>query len=292
MKLKKRVRKMWGRVSGNSRKKSYSASPVTHEISESSASAPPHAFSQEILDTHILPAKRHGVEPHIHPQDFMYWYTVDYAAPANAHAAAAINYFDGGAEHAHKIVGIAEMPALAKKKIRLLEFASGYGRLSRHLKKYSNLDLVCSDIHQEAIEFLSNSLGVRAFVSHSQPAAFLHEGKYDVTFVLSLFTHLPKLTFGHWLTKLYETVNPGGRLIFTTHGVSHLASAPGLELPSDGFYFSAGSEQKDLNPSEYGVTITRPDYVFAAIRECTASNNIFFEQEGFGTQDLWIVYRT
>ena len=32
-----------------------------------------YAFTGDILDVHIQAAKRYGVEPVIHPKDFMYW---------------------------------------------------------------------------------------------------------------------------------------------------------------------------------------------------------------------------
>ena len=250
----------------------------------------PDAFTGDILDVHIQAAKRYGVEPVIHPKDFMYWATVHGLPPAEAHPRSAMNYFEGGSACAHRIASIIGEPAFRSRKTRLLEFASGYGRVSRHLNKYPHIELVCSDVHENATDFLHKSLGLKAFTSATHPDDFSHAEKYDVTFVLSLFTHLPKHTFGLWLSRLYETVTPGGRLIFTTHGQTHLP--PGMEWPSDGFMFTEVSEQKDLDTGEYGSTITNPDYVFSEIRTSTGSSRISFEQMGYATQDLWIVHRT
>lgn len=94
-----------------------------------------YAFTGEILDVHIQAAKRYGVEPVIHPKDFMYWATVPGLPPVEAHPRSATNYFEGGSACAHRIASIIGAPAFRSRKTRLLEFASGYGRVSRHLNK-------------------------------------------------------------------------------------------------------------------------------------------------------------
>ena len=295
MKWRKRLRRVVSRISASRAiKRHKSVAPSKPETKEQSRDAVTvGVLSQEILDNNCAAAKRYGVEPAVHAADFIYWFHV--AHPVHEFVVVPIRlYFDEGAKSAHKLVAIIDSQGLrGEEKVRLLEFASGYGRLSRHLKQYPHIDLVCADIHNDAIEFLVNTIGVKAFISNSQPEEFLYEEKFDVTFALSFFTHMPKVSFGHWLGALYKTLNPGGRLIFTTSGYGILPEVPGVEIPPDGFLFMEVSEQKDLDVREYGSTIVKPEYVIAQIIENTHSDHIVWRQSNWDQrQDLWIVHRT
>ncbi len=295
MGLRKRMKKVFrgiGAPSARARETSFPVSP-TENSEQKKDIVTVGVVSPEILSHNSAAARLHSVESAVHPADFIYWFHV--AHPSNPSVGAPIrHYFDEGAKSAHKLVSIIDVvDRNNEKKVHLLEFASGYGRLSRHLKRYPHIDLCCSDIHEEAIDFLSNTLGVNAFLSHSEPEQFETKEKFDVTFALSFFTHMPKATFGRWMRALYQTLNPGGRLIFTTHGYANLADVPDVEIPSDGFLYLEMSEQKDLDLDEYGVSITKPEYVMAQIIEHTGSHHIVCKQSNWDEkQDLWIVHRT
>lgn len=293
MKFRKRIKKVLGRARPK---------PILEQseaVTASDASGPDESdkavnigvFTQEMLDLHSISARRYGVEPTVHAADFMYWFHVG----NECHPSVEIPihyYFDDGSVSAHKLVVIMESEGLGgEEKVKVLEFASGYGMVTRHLKRYPQLDLVCSDIHQDAIDFLQNTLGARAFLSNSQPEEFRSEEKFDATFALSFFTHMPKDSFGRWIGALYRTLKPRGRLIFTTHGYATLADIPGIEMPPDGLLFFASSEQKDLDPQEYGNTIVKPEYVMAQIIENTGSKHIVYKHAGWWSrQDIWIVH--
>ncbi len=86
-----------------------------------------------------------------------------------------------------------------------------------------------------------------------------------------------------------------GYLIFTTHG---LKSCENLEItpadvPSDGFWFSAHSEQDDLDTAEYGCTLATPDFVIPEIYRQTGGAPIVIYKFGhwWEHQDLYVVKR-
>ena len=82
---------------------------------------------------------------------------------------------------------------------KLLEFASGYGCVTRHIKKNPDYDVVSCDIHPQAVDFLRSRIDVKAIQSMHVPEEFAPVDKFDVVFALSFFSHMPKSSFGRWL---------------------------------------------------------------------------------------------
>lgn len=153
------------------------------------------------------------------------------------------------------------------KTPRFLEFASGHGRFTRHLVKALGAGRVtASDVVADAVEFARDALGVTALPSTREPEALHWPARYDVVFVLSLFSHLPRRTWGRWLKKLFEAVAPGGLLVFSTHG-AEAARRQGVQWDAEGFYFAAASESQAIDVADYGTAFTSPAFVQARIAE-------------------------
>jgi cyclopropane fatty-acyl-phospholipid synthase-like methyltransferase len=160
----------------------------------------------------------------------------------------------------------------APPRAAVLEFASGYGCVTRHLVNAPNIELWCSDIHEDAIDFLRRELGARPILSAHVPEDFKPAAAFDAVFALSFFTHMPLATWERWLARLIAVTRPGGLIIFTTHGLQSVQYVcPGTALPESGFWFTAASEQKDLPTEEYGLSVTTPDFVRAAIERTGAA---------------------
>ncbi len=135
---------------------------------------------------------------------------------------------------------------------RLLDFASGYGRVTRHLAHALPAERIAiAEILPEAVEFQRRELGVQGLVSTARAEDFRCEDRFDAIFVTSLFTHLPEPTFGAWLETLVGVLAPGGLLVFSTHDESLL---DGETLPENGLLFHAVSESDSLAKEEYGST--------------------------------------
>ena len=144
---------------------------------------------------------------------------------------------------------------------QVLEFASGHGRFTRHLVKALGHERVTvSDVVPGAVAFSTAQFGVRGFVSTSEPAALAWPGRYDLVFVLSLFSHLPRATWAAWLRRLWDAVAPGGVLVFTTHG-DFAAQRAGVTLDEQGFHFVGASESTAIDAQEYGTAFTSPGFV-------------------------------
>ena len=240
-------------------------------------------FTGSVCTACVNAAQRWGVSPKIHPEDMIFRYLM--SRPEH--------YFNDGATSAQKLRAILAEDCHVEVNggnLRLLEFASGYGRVTRHLKKSMPLrDLVACDIHPQAIRFIE-SLGVKAVQSASRPEDLHFDNGFDVVFALSFFSHMPKNTFGRWLRTLAAAVVPGGFLIFTTHGLLSQKRIPKCAFDDEGFYFGPMSEQKDLSTAEYGVTVVKPQFVYDQIAGLPdLALQVFREGFWWEHQDTYIV---
>ena len=174
---------------------------------------------------------------------------------------------------------------------KVLEFASGYGRVSRHLK---HLSLTAADIHSDAVDFLNERIGVQAVRSTQIPEHFDPGALYDFIFVLSFFSHLPDAVFGRWLGKLTSLLRPGGKLLFTTHGE---AAGEKSKILRDCLDSSSGygflpdaTDQPQLESALYGSSIVTPSYVIPQIyRHTDARIESFAQARWWVLQDEWII---
>lgn len=149
----------------------------------------------------------------------------------------------------------------------VLEFASGHGRFTRHLVKAVGAQRVTvSDIVEDAVQFACSNFGVQGFVSSSVPEQLRWPRQYDLVFVLSLFSHLPRATWGRWLQALKGAVAPGGLLVFSTHGVK-AANFHHVQMDESGFFFTPSSESRAIDGQEYGTTFTSPEFVAAQVSQ-------------------------
>lgn len=235
------------------------------------------------------------VTPVLHPDDHMFGFL--YGALNNPLEVALNYYFNGGAHDASVIVDRLKRLGISRSALSILEFAAGYGRITRHLvsrleaKRY----VVC-DIHLEAVNFLKAEMGVISVLSSSVPEELNIQEKFDFIFVLSLFSHLPDGSFQRWLRALYERLSPGGYLLFTTHGEAAMEKASNLREGYDeakGFGYLLRSEQLDLDFKQYGTTVATPRYVISAIYDATKGQiESFTPNCWFGIQDEWIVRKS
>ena len=241
-------------------------------------------------------AVKFAVPPDIHSEDFIYQHHLDVQTdPDRDRARAHVTeyYFLDGDRSAKRLDALIRQfhPEAMSRRLALLEFASGYGCVSRHLRRMDDrYDLVACDIHPQAIDFLRERLDVAAVLSRSRPDEFAVDRRFDVVFCLSFFSHMPDRTFGDWIEALFSTLMQGGLLIFTTHGREGYIDIGRPALHPGGYWFAPMSEQKDIPTDEYGCMVATPLYVMERIARCHGAAVVFF-QEAFwwGKQDLFIV---
>ena len=105
----------------------------------------------------------------------------------SSHQKEAIDYyFKDGQNSAQILLNlITSLYPPTANPIQLLEFASGYGCVTRHLLNLqTNLSITTCDIHEEAISFIENKLNTSSILSHPEPEQLkLDSSTYDIVFV-------------------------------------------------------------------------------------------------------------
>src|SRR5258706_6729105 len=150
----------------------------------------------------------------------------------------------------------------------LLDFASGYGRVTRFLVRAVPAARVwVADVYAGGVRFQAERFGVHGVVSAIRPEDFACAERFDVILVTSLFTHLPQERFVDWLRVLLGLLNPGGLLAFSAHSPEVLPA--GEEMPANGFLFAPTSESGSLDTCDYGSTWVTADFVHSALEQAT-----------------------
>lgn len=175
---------------------------------------------------------------------------------------------------------------------RVLDFGSGYGRLTRALRhRLDPARLWVSDIYADAVAWQQATFGVHGVVSAPDPDGFAATGEFSIVFAASVFSHLPDGLFQRWLARLYGHVAPRGLLAFSVHD---RALAPeGQTIGPDGIGYGLWSESDTLDPAIYGMSYVSEAFVRRAVAEACgerAGRTLRrFPRALFENQDLYVV---
>jgi SAM-dependent methyltransferase len=174
---------------------------------------------------------------------------------------------------------------------RLLDFASGFGRVTRHIVTDVDPGSVwVSDIYAEGVAFQERYLGVHGIVSTTEPESFPCDLTFDAVLVSSLFTHLPEARFLGWLRRLGELVAPGGLLLFSVHDLSLRRGVE--EEPANGIAFQEISESGSLETREYGTSWVGERFVRKAVERAVGPYPVLRIPRGLASfQDLYVVVK-
>ncbi len=174
-------------------------------------------------------------------------------------------YFRSGASIADALLQVLRWrfgPAV--RTVRILDFASGYGRVTRFLVRDLPPERVwVADVYADGVRFQEERFGVHGIVSAIRPEDFACAERFDAILVTSLFTHLPEERFVAWLRVLLGLLAPGGLLVFSIHSSSVLPV--GVVMPEEGIHFQEISESGSLATSDYGSTWVTEAFVRSAL---------------------------
>jgi SAM-dependent methyltransferase len=244
-------------------------------------------FEEQRLDGNYTDA--FGIDAQISPDDDIFRFFANHPSCTNPIR----DYLSDGWRTLVELGSLLETMDRPLSRCRsFLEFASGFGRFSRHLAKALPAhSLHVSDVVAGSVDFLKQRLAVDGFYSVSRPEQLATPQKYEVIFVLSLFSHLPENTWSSWLARLYDALEDGGVLIITTHG-EKCARLFKVDFPENGFVFISSSESKALSGDEYGSTFTSSDYVQRAIvQHLPGAVSHAFPARFWGNQDAFAIVK-
>lgn len=151
-------------------------------------------------------AQNYNVNASIHPEDHIFQFLV--TNPVFPSKKEAIDYyFKDGRKSAETLLDLTtSFYPPVDTPIKLLEFASGYGCVTRHLLNLqTNLRITACDIHEEAITFLERTLHTSSILSHPEPEQIKLSSTYNIVFGLSFFLicliQLGFVGFRHCITQ-------------------------------------------------------------------------------------------
>ena len=255
------------------------------------------AFAPTYLPAHNLKEKHHlsgnfsqwmGVNAEISPEDDIFRFFANHPTSKNPFR----DYLSDGWRTMVELQGVLDIFDLSVGRCnKFLEFACGHGRFTRHLARVLNHgQLTVSDVVPGSVDFLQSTLGVKGFYSSTDPEKLQIPEKYDVIFVLSLFSHLPVSVWKSWFKVLHSALTPGGLLIFSTHG-EKCARLEGVELGEHAYQFFPSSESTALDGATYGCTYASLDYVKNAVIDALGENVTIHATPNhfWGNQDAIVV---
>ncbi len=242
----------------------------------------------------------------IDPRDEMYRFISDYwdwpyhetRMPHRVYAPRA--YLASGEKHFRVVEEVFAQAGHPLPSVRsFLEFACGYGRMTRFLVHRVNPTRVTvSDISAAAVAFVSTTLGVQSFVSVADPRDLDHNARYEAIYVGSLFTHLNYEYWAAWLERLYSLLEDKGVLVFTTHSPRVLEElygagwAPQVKRNADGFSFLETNETHGrLATDYYGATFVTESFVRGVVQANTLGRITAFYPWTQNYQDVYVLER-
>lgn len=101
----------------------------------------------------------------------------------------------------------------------VLDFGCGYGRVYRALAAaFPHAQLTASDLMEPAARFCAETFGGDWARSYEDLDKVELPRTYDLTWLGSVFTHLPPHRWWTMTRFLARVTNPGGLVVFTAHG--------------------------------------------------------------------------
>ena len=128
------------------------------------------------------------------------------------------HYFSTG-ESALRVILAAISLAQAPVPQRILDFGAGAGRVTRWLKAaFPDAQIHGCDVREGDMAFLRSTFGVKAWTVGFDFNDLTIADRYDLIWVGSIITHLPKPATRRLIRKLVCSLNPGGLLAVSFHG--------------------------------------------------------------------------
>jgi SAM-dependent methyltransferase len=241
----------------------------------------------------------------VDPEDDLMHYTLDYAAGEHSslrYYHGVRMYLEGGKWNCAEVEKVlADIGFTLSNATSMLEFACGFGRLTRHfVHMLPAARITGSDIDPRAVSFVRREFGVDGFVSTTSPADLRHDGRYQLIVVVSLFSHLPLAAWGPWLTRLHALLEDDGLLVFSTLGMH----AYDVNIPADararfhaevdGFHYSPENETRGRLPGDdYGIAYVDDGFVRRTAADAFAGELVTFVPRALNDfQDAYVLRRS
>lgn len=198
---------------------------------------------------------------------------------------------------------LAQASAKVKDPTKVLDFACGFGRVARHIRAaYPDAEITFTDAMPAATAFCASAFSGRDRPISKDFAGYDPGRSFDLTWVGSLFTHLPEGKSIALVELLFRLTAPGGIVVLTSHGryVRHRRSkgtwpyaidaaqydAMISDAASKGYGFAgyAGS-------GEYGISLISLGWWEQAIDNLGGSEIVMLREQGWDRHQDTIAFK-
>ncbi|MCT4622613.1 MAG: class I SAM-dependent methyltransferase [Schleiferiaceae bacterium] len=127
---------------------------------------------------------------------------------------AVTTYFEVGVDIAQKVSELCD-----GNTKEILDFGSGYGRVSRFLPFYfKDASIEVTEVKPASMQFQKEYLGFNT-ITHGIDASTFNAKPKDLIIAVSVFTHLTLEDCENWIEKLSQCLKENGRFIFTYNNI-------------------------------------------------------------------------
>jgi SAM-dependent methyltransferase len=188
------------------------------------------------------------------------------------------HYFHAGAD-ALRLIVAALIVNLRDVPRRILDFPSGSGRVTRHLRAFfPDAEIWACDLDEGHIAFCAKHLGARPQKSVDDLSQLVFEQDFDLVFCGSLLTHLPQEGAIAALNAIVRALGPTGIALVTFQGrhAEHVQRHQWKYLEDERFAIAERQVRQEAfgfvdyrgefrtrfeNETPYGIALVRPSWV-------------------------------
>jgi len=169
----------------------------------------------------------------------------------------------------------------------ILDLPCGHGRVLRYLRAaYPEAEITACDINREGVDFCAETFGAVPLYSSDDPSE-IETRRFDLIWCGSLLTHFDAPRWKDWLDFFEGHLEPGGSLVFTTHGRAYAAGLRPRFMPPNLPEMRAEYEQTGFSFNDHhNISLSSVAWVFGQLAH--RQGNISLEERGWhNCQDVW-----
>jgi SAM-dependent methyltransferase len=226
-----------------------------------------------------------------------------------AHGDDALEMYLLSAAHALRAVLLGSIAAQKSLPRTILDFGAGYGRVLRMFRAaFPEAEVTACDIDRDGVDYCAETFGARPVYATDDPDELEIEGRFDLIWCGSVFTHHSAERWEKLFDLMIERLlTPDGLLVFSSHGrrVQRLLEQEGLDLGltakgnkkllaayrRKGFAYEAYPVGHE-GFSSYGVSLSSPQWVFQRLAQRSVVDHTSFFESICWNQDVFACGRT
>lgn len=202
------------------------------------------------------------------------------------------HYFGVG-ESALKNILTSLILANKKKCLSILDMPCGYGRVLRYMKvEFPEARITACDLDRKMVDFCVKTFKAKGIYSDKNLQNLKMEGKFDLIWCGSLFTHLDKDYWPAFFKFFHDHLAEKGVLIFTTHGrcvanwminkiYDYGILAEKVPVVLDSYKKTGFGYANYPNNDEYGISMSSPSWVFKQLEEYEDLRIVLFSEQSW-----------